>query len=190
MSLPFDLEDVFGVAVVDLLKRSLTLVASLYWGWMQAILAFLLTGICHDLVQGWFSFERLGDYLAEEDFAYGLILGWLAPVFTSWILFYLVSLLCFLFYLFKSECSMRWAFVTGVSIVGVFTLLAMEVYEDWWGLLTLAFWLAILGAVVFLATIWGNRIRQNAEMHLLAVAAENERKRVEREEAERRKYRD
>lgn len=185
MALPFDLEDVVGVAVADVLRRFLALWSCLLVGTVMAWTAIVLSAfgeaIWDWLVHGW----ALGppDLPEAEEVVLGLLFGFFAGLFTSFGMFYGAFLIGLAIYMFRADAPHPYAWAGGAGVVAL-GILSVTWGEYHWlhSVAALGFWALLLVGVFFFAKIRVMASRVQAEQHLAAIATENEERRRQLQE--------
>lgn len=185
MALPFDLEDVVGAALADLLKRFVALWSCLIAGTVMAGTALIMVGMMEALwywiTRGWsiggFGFPDPGEFLM------GLCFGFFIGLATLFGVFYGAFLIGLAIYFFRADEPHPYVWVIGAGVV------ALNVTGPAWGELE---WLSIIITIVililmvlglmFLARIRLMKVRVRAEEHLMGIAVENEERRRETQE--------
>lgn len=162
MKLPFDIEDIIGVALADILKRALGFFGSLLLG---AVLAAISVGVIA---------LDPGSILAAPVFL-------LLPVFSSWGILYLPLVLGIVVYWIKADSpGLRGLTVAG-GLVMILVILSFPDL-DWERWAALGVGLGSAGALVWLGWWWQQKQRAEAEEHLRIIAIENEQRRQEARE--------
>lgn len=185
MALPFDLEDVVGVALADLVRRFLALWGCLLIGTVMAGTALMLGGLV-EMVLGWvFHGGSLGGvHLPElEEMALGVLFGFFAGLFTSLGMVYGAFLIGLAIYMFRADAPHPyvWAGGAGGVALGVMSVTWGE-YEWAGSVAALGFWVVLLAGLFFFARWRLMVLRVRAELHLAAVAMENDGRRRELQE--------
>ncbi len=195
MPLPFDLEDVVGSALADLLRRvgmlALVVIGGTmmggFWGGMGEMTVWRMEGGSWD-----------PEYVLGPVIAAPLLV--LRPIVSAWGFLYVPFLIATCLYFAKAaDPGMRavvaWGAATGFfAVVGRgepiwFTPSWMssmmgapsvadpgKLYAIMIGI-GLVLWMGLSGASWFLALFWNGRVRIRSEEHLMGIAAENEVKR-------------
>lgn len=165
MGLPFDIEDVFGVALADVLRRSFGFVAVVLGGVLLAACSLGAAEVVMD-----FDFGAFSDWLEESPWLF------LAPVFSGWGVLALPLVIGSGLY-----CKFAETPHPGVlsGLAGAVALLVLFSVED----LGIERWVAVVlatgtvGSFVWFFRLWGQVRRSDAETHLMGVAIENEMRR-------------
>ena len=185
MNLPFDLEDLLGVAVADALKRFLALWSCATIGWVMVPIALILFELGEGVVAVITGSGSLGGVVpAIEPVAvlFGLLVGFFSPVLSWAGPLYLPYLIWMAVYFFRSEeWSLRsWKWIAlGVSGGTVFAFFSWEQPALLEAAVFLAIWAGVAGAFLFFVRLQEARLRKKAEEHFIAIAAENEARRRE-----------
>ena len=180
MALPFDLEDVVGVAVADVLRRCLALWACLMVGSVMAWTAIVLTGVAGAVLDWLLHGGSIGapDLPEAQEVILGLLFGFLAGLFTSFGVFYGCFLIGLAIYMFRADAPHPyvWASGTGVVALGVLSVTWRE-YDWLFSVVAAVFWVILVVGVFLFAKVRLMASRVQAEQHLAAIATENEEKR-------------
>lgn len=187
MALPFDLEDVVGVALADVLRRAAMIIGCVAGG--SVLVAFSL-GLGELVVDGSFD-SRL--FIDANWRALWLFLG---PLSSGWAILYVPAVLAAGFYFVKAESPSALWFCVFLTLVSVLMLLGAP-WPSWfvgnwwtgpgvsdpdraamiWKGVGMAHLVGVLGALFWLARWWENRQRVSEEVHFMAVRVENEQRR-------------
>lgn len=185
MALPFDLEDVVGVALADLVRRFLVLWSCLLIGTVMAGTALMLGGLV-EMVLGWaFHGGSLGGvHLPElEEVALGLLFGFFAGLFTSFGMVYGAFLIGMAIYMFRADQPHPYVWASGAGGVGLAVMSVTWANDEWVNsVVALGFWAVLLLGLFFFARWRLMVLRVRAELHLAAIATENEERRRELQE--------
>ncbi len=165
MSLPFDLEDVVGVAIADMLRRVGLIVASVLG---TSFLVCLSAGLVA-AVAG-LNPTALWDALPAAVYLF------LMPVITAWGILYVPALIAVGFYFVKADSPTMRAFLISSATLGVLMMLALGDF-DWRGGVVLLVFSGFLGGLWWLGLWWRNRQAILGEQHFLGVAIENQQRR-------------
>lgn len=176
MSLPFDLEDVIGVAAAELVKRFLGMWSCLVIGWLLAVVAALGMVLSYQVWSvvtggGW---SGLGGSIDAGDFALGMFFGFFGPLMTSFGVLYGTFLIGLAFYFFKADVPNP--YVWGGAIVVVGLSMGVSYHEDFSlleGVIAGVIWIVEMLGVFFFLKLWQVRKRVEAERHLMTIAQEN-----------------
>lgn len=157
MKLPFDIEDIIGVALWDILKRAMGFFASLLLG---AVLAAFSVGVVE--------MEPAAILMAP------FLL--LVPVVSSWGFLYLPLVLGIGVFWIKADSPGVRGLTVAAGLVMVLLVLSMPGlrWERW---AALGVGMGAVGAIGWLAWWWQKRQEAEAAEHLLGIAIENEQRR-------------
>lgn len=171
MPLPFDLEDVVGVAKADVLRRAgLIFGCILGTSFLICLSAGLVAAVAYlDPSELW---EALG----------AAIYLFLIPVIGGWGILYVPTLVAAGFYFVKAESPSLRGFVIFSAILGVLMVLGLGGL-GWDALVILLVFSGFLGGIWWLGLWWRNRQRILGEQHLMEVAIENQQRREAMREA-------
>ena len=180
MGLPFDLEDVVGVALADLLRRFFALWGCLVVGTVLAGTALMLSGLVEQ-VWGWaFHGWSLGglDFPEAGELALGLCFGFFLGLATPLGMFYGAFLIGLAIYFFRAQMPHPYVWTGGAGVValGVLSVTWGE-YEWEWSVVAVGFWVVLLLSLFFFAKWRMMALRVRAELHLAAIATGNEERR-------------
>lgn len=187
MPLPFDLEDIVGVALADVLRRAgliITCVAG------SSFFAAVSLGLGEMAVDGSMDFGLLADAVGR------CLWLFLAPATSGWGILYAPAVLAAGFYFVKAEELRAFWFCVFFTVVSLLILLSAP-WPDWflgswwtgpgvadpdraaliWRGVGAANLVGMAGALFWLARWWDNKRRVNEEAHLMAVTVENEERR-------------
>jgi hypothetical protein len=194
MGLPFDLEDVFGYAIADLLRRVGLILAVIYGGSLIAMLGLAIGSVAAGVVEyGSLDFDLM------EVGTWSIVFAPVLPVISAWGVIQVPLILGIGFYCVKSEAANLKVLAVCAVVVGLIHVLAAP-DPDWFnptwygmpigtavsdpdklrlvrGLTALPLVLGCGGAFWFLAVFLERRAAVQAESHLMGVTIENEMKR-------------
>lgn len=182
MAMPFDLEDVVGVAMADLLRRFLALWGCLVVGTVLAGTALMMSGLAeavwdwavHGRTFGGMGFPDIGEL------ALGVVFGFFAGLFTSFGMFYGGFLIALAIYFFRADAPHPYAWAGGAGMVALGVMSVTWGDDEWqWSVVAVGFGVVLLLALFFLAKWRLMALRVRAELHLAAIATENEERRRE-----------
>ncbi|MEM1084864.1 MAG: hypothetical protein AAGI48_12200 [Verrucomicrobiota bacterium] len=196
MALPFDLEDIVGVALADVLRRAGMIVAVVYGASLTASLG--LSGGA--VIAGWVEFGSFDPDHAELG-PWSLLFSPLSPIFSAWGILYIPVLIGVGFYCVRSESPNLRILVVGAGLAGLLCVLGAPdpdwFQPTWYGMplggavsdpdklrlimksIGFVVVLGCAGASWFLALFLDQRARAEAESHLVGVTLENEQRRME-----------
>lgn len=172
MGLPFDLEDIVGAALADVLRRAGLIIASILG---SSFLVCLSAGIVVAVVD--FQPSALWEFLP------GALFLFLLPVVTGWAVLYVPTLVAAGFYFVKAESPTLRGFVIFCGILGVLMVVAPGDFDLVTAGIVLVY-AGFLGGLWWLGLWWSNRQAVLGEQHLMEVAIENQ----QRREAMRREF--
>ena len=200
MPLPFDLEDVVGVAIADLLRRVGMLALVVIGGTAMGGFAVGMGEMVAWKLEGgsWDAEYVLGPVIAAP-------LMVLRPMVSAWGFLYVPCLIAACFYFAKAADPGMRAVVAWLAVTGFFAVVGRgepvwfrpgwvsamlgappvaepgKLYAIMIGI-GLVIWAGLSGASWFLAMFWSSRVRLKSEEHLMGIAYENEQKRRELQE--------
>ena len=165
MPLPFDLEDIVGVALADILRR-VGMIAACVLG-APFLVAFSVASV---YALGDLDFGYFGEMLLAAPLLF------LLPVMSVWGILYVPTLIAACFYFTKSESPAARAYVVFTAILAALILCAADEWE--WGLIFVVLIIAgVLGSILWFARWWENKQRVEGEQHFMALTIENEQRR-------------
>lgn len=196
MGLPFDLEDVVGYAIADLLRRVGVILGVVYGGCLVATLGLAIGSLAAGLVEyGSLNFKYI------EVGKWTLVFAPVIPVISAWGIIYVPLVLGVGFYCVKSEAANLMVLAGCTATIGVLHVLAAPdpnwFNPTWYGMplgggasdpdklrlvrmgSALPLVLGCGGAFWFFATILQRRSAAFAESHLMGVTVQNEQRRGE-----------
>ena len=196
MGLPFDLEDVVGYAIADMLRRVGMILAVVYGGCLIATLGLSFGNV----VAGWFEYGSVKFGLMEPEL-WLTVFAPVLPFISAWGVLYVPLVLGIGFYCVKSDAPNFKVLAIGAIAVGCMLVLAAPDPDwfnpTWYGMplgtgvadpdkLRLARRLSAFplvlgcgGAFWFLAVFLERRAAAMAESHLMGVTILNEERRGE-----------
>lgn len=194
MALPFDLEDVLGVALADVLRRVGMLMAAVFVGTLLGGAAVLAGELVAWRVENGTWDLDVWDWTLSE-----LMLLPLRPVTSTWGMLYVPMLIGMGFYFTRAASPGPQSLAMCITLVGFCAVVGRGepgwFSPSWFGLalgasvsdpgklyaimigVGLFLWLGMSGSFWFFSLFWERRQRAKAAQHLVAIAHENEAKR-------------
>ena len=118
--------------------------------------------------------------LHAGELAFALLLGVFFSLGSSFAPLYAAFMLAMAFYAFKADDPAARVWGGGVGVTGLFTFaVRYESFSLLEGTVTALLWICLLLGVFFFAKWWAVLQRVRAEVHLMGVTVENQRKREE-----------
>ena len=167
MSLPFDPEEIFGVAAVDVVRRVACFIGCIAGASGLGALALGLGEAVIDLDP-----SDVGDWLELSYFLF------LAPFISPWVVLYFPAVLASAYVFFTKQSALLRPFLVFLAVESLLIVLAASKYE-WECLASVVMWAGCIGAMVWLGLILEQRWRVQAERHLIGVTVENQIRRGE-----------
>jgi hypothetical protein len=196
MGLPFDLEDVVGYAIADMLRRVGLILGVVYGGCLVATLGLAIGSLAAGVIEYGaldFKYIEVGKWL--------IVFAPVVPVISAWGILYVPLVLGVGFYCVKSEATSLRALAACAAAVGVLHVLAAPDPDwfnpTWYGMplgggaadpgklrlvrigVALPLVLGCGGTFWFFAMIFDRRSAAIAESHLMGVTILNEERRGE-----------
>jgi hypothetical protein len=187
MGLPFDLEDIVGVALADVLRRA-GLIIGCVGG--ASFLSAVSLGLGEMAADGSFDLEVFGDAMWRAFWLF------LSPLTSAWGILYAPMVLAAGFYFVKAEFPTGFWFGVFLSLSS-FLIVFSAPWPSWfvgtwwtgggvadperaamiWRGVAAAHLTGVLGAFFWLARWWDNKRRIDEEQHFVSVTIENEHRR-------------
>lgn len=164
MGLPFDLEDIVGVAIADMLRRAGMIVGCI-------VGAAALTGLSFGVL-GMIGHLDPGALLAGLAAAMPLVI---LPAVTAWGILYLPLVIAIGFYFVKADAPSLRAFLVFMGLTVILMVLAVD--DDPFRFLALPVVAGFMGAIGWLGWLLAKKREAEGEIHLAGVAIENEMRR-------------
>jgi|GEM_PF-4840901 len=164
MGLPFDLEDIVGVALADVLRRAGMIVGCIGGAAAFTGLSFGVLAMIDDLDPG----------ALLEGIAAALPLV-IVPGVTAWGILYLPLLIAIGFYFAKADAPSLKAFLVFMALAVILMVLAAD--DDPFRFLALPVAAGFMGAIGWLGWLLSKKREAEGEIHLAGVAIENEQRR-------------
>lgn len=173
MQLPFDFEDIVGVALADVLRRAGAIAATIFAALALAVVSLAAADLVDSVITRGFR----GFGFPEVDHP-----GWifLSPFLSGWGALYVPFLVGLLIFWTKADQPGLRAWSIGVAALSLLYLASVWVWHEKDAAFIVpatVIWAGCGGAMVFFSIILDQRRRARAEEHLLGVTIENEQRR-------------
>ena len=164
----FDLEDVVGYALADALRRGALIFGCLLGAPLLTSFGLAAANAVGNLSLRWFGEAVWNGWL------WALVIS----VTSMWGALYISTALAVIFFLAKAEAVTAKAFVILLSLLCLLILLAFDrIDSETLGAILIM--TGLLGSFLWLAKWWDQKRIVAGEVHLIGVAIENERRRIE-----------